>query len=170
MAHTDISAYLAWITPRPGDPTHSLLRAHLLFEQLLDAFLGRTLTHPSALSDARLTFSQKLAVAKAAATSIGPSHWTWQAVARLNKIRNALAHSPGPKLSTDIREYVEFCVKNSGLRLPAPERTTRPKGQVASGADPAYTSADVVTIGLYIALASRLGFNVEQFAGPEGAA
>jgi hypothetical protein len=171
MDSNTVSSYLAWITPTPGDPTHSLLRAHLVFEQLIDAFLEKTLAHASALSDARFTFSQKLAMARAIAQGFAPSHWTWQAVARLNKIRNSLAHSPGPKLAHDLHEYVEYCVKHSGNPLPsAPGPRSSRAGTTASTANSAYTAADLVTIGLYIALASRLGFNVSTFAGPDSAA
>jgi hypothetical protein len=171
MSSNTVSSYIAWITPTPGDPTHSLLRAHLIFEQLLDAFLERSLVHASALSDARFTFVQKLAIARAAAHGIPPNHWTWQAVARLNKIRNSLAHSPGPKLANDLHDYVQYYVKHSEHPLPSaqPVQSQRTR-ESADSERPAYTAADMVTVGLYIALGSRLGFDVSTFADPESAA
>jgi hypothetical protein len=142
-----------------------------MFEQLLDAFLERTLAHASALSDARFTFAQKMAIARATAQGVAPSHWTWQALGRLNKIRNSLAHSPGPRLVKDLQEYVEYCVKHSGSplpsALPAPSKRTSTNGGSGS---PTYTAADMVTIGLYIALGGRLGFDVSTFSGPASAA
>ena len=171
MASNTITSYLAWITPTPGDPTYSLLRAHLIFEQLLDTFLKRTLVHPGALTDARFTFAQKLAISRAVASGISPSDWTWQAVARLNKIRNTLAHSLGPKLSRDLYEYVEYYVKHSGSPMPAGDSRSAPWASASSShTSPTYTAADMVTVGLYIRLASRLGFEVEAFTGPESAA
>lgn len=163
MAENTFSAYLAWITPTAGDPTHSLLRAHLLFEQMLDAFLEKRLSHPSALSDARFTFAQKMAITKAIAQTPVPSDWTWQALARLNKIRNALAHSPGPKLDTDLRAYVDYCVKHSKNPLPVVVPKKNANGVQSKTAVPMYSAADMVTIGLYIHLSSRLGFDVNAF-------
>ena len=168
MSENTLYGYLAWITPTQGDPTHSLLRAHLLFEQLIDAHFQRVLPHSQSLVDARFTFAQKLAIARASSKSIPPTHWTWQAVSRLNKIRNGLAHSPGPKLVSDLESYVDFCVRHSRNALPANATSegakTRPS-QVTGGG-PAYSAADMVTMGLYISLACQLGFDVSNFAGP----
>ena len=166
MASNTITSYLAWITPTPGDPTYTLLRAHLIFEQLLDTFLKRTLVHPGALTDARFTFAQKLAISRAVASGIAPSDWTWQAVVRLNKIRNTLAHSPGPKLSMALHEYVEYCVKHSGSPMPAADSRSFPMASTSPSHESAtYTAADMATVGLYIRLASRLGFEVDAFTG-----
>jgi len=171
MTNATVSTYLGWITPSVGDPTYSLLRAHLLFERLIDASLERSLPHPTALSDARLSFAQKLAIARAASAQVPAAHWTWQAVSRLNKIRNLLAHSPNDAVAKEIASYVEFCNKHSDVKLPEPDRTVK-VGTPAHSAGIVYTAADMVTLGLYLALASRLGFDVAKLvaAAKEGAA
>src|SRR5688572_6119426 len=96
MPNNTIENYLNFITPIPGDPTYSLLKAHLLFEELLRAYLTRTLRHPGALEGARLTFVQLLAVARSC-SSAPPDHWCWAAVGKLNKLRNMLSHEAAPK-------------------------------------------------------------------------
>ena len=49
MAKNTMSGYMRWITPTPGDPTYSLLKAHLLFEELLRTYLAHNLPHADAL-------------------------------------------------------------------------------------------------------------------------
>lgn len=118
MPKNTVENYLKFITPTPGDPTYSLLKAHLLFEEVLRAHLSRTLRHPDALEGARLTFVQLLAVARAC-SSAPADHWCWVAVAKLNKLRNMLSHEAAPKaLSEKIGEYVSFVVGQSGAPLP----------------------------------------------------
>lgn len=162
-----VSSYLAWITPQRGDPTHSVLRAHLLIEHLFDAFFHAKLVHSDALLGARFTFSQKLAIAKALSDNISPSDWRWQAVARLNKIRNSLAHSPGRKLGTDLQGYVDFCLKHSKTPLPSPDTENREVQGVHGNDQPLYTHVDLVTLGLYIELACQLGFDIKEFASKD---
>lgn len=162
-----ISSYLAWITPKRGDPTHSVLRAHLLIEQLFDVFFHTKLAHADALLGARFTFAQKLAIAKALSDSISPSDWRWQAVARLNKIRNSLAHSPGPKLGADLQGYVDFCLKHSKTPLPSQDTKNRDEHGVHSNDQPLYTHIDLITLGLYIELACQLGFDIRDFASKD---
>jgi hypothetical protein len=52
--------YLKNISPRVGDPTYSVLRAHLLLEELLNEFIAGQVKHPDVLSDIRFSFPQRL--------------------------------------------------------------------------------------------------------------
>lgn len=165
MSHEkEVKEYLDWITPKIEDPTHSLLKAHLLFERLFDEFFHRQLPNPEALKGARLTFAQKLALAKALAKDVAASDWRWQATARLNKLRNSLAHSPGPELHTEVQAYVDFYTQHTNTPLPTPE-VTAPQGHYNHSYDqPLFRLVDVATLGLYIDLSFALGLGIEKFA------
>jgi hypothetical protein len=158
--------YTAWITPTPGDPTYSLLKAHLLFEELLRAYLARTLPHSSALDGARLTFVQLLAVARASSTHAQQDHWMWKAIGDLNKLRNLLSHEAKPKaLRQKLNEYISFV--ESGLKFPLPESDlTQGSPEANSSVGHLYTATDVVTFGLYYFVASTLGFDISGVDRP----
>ncbi|WP_148044051.1 hypothetical protein [Massilia aurea] len=176
MANNTIDGYLDWITPKLGDPTYSLLKAHLLFEELLRSYLGRVLPHASALEGSRLTFVQLLAVARASSTHVTPDHWIWKAIGDLNKLRNLLSHETRPKaLKEKIEEYQRFVVQNTGNPLPDPQYQRNSPSMTGSSPPsdaPAdddhsthlYSSVDLVTVGLYYATATTLGYNVETAA------
>lgn len=158
MPKNTVENYLKFITPTPGDPTYSLLKAHLLFEELLRAYLTRTLRHPGALDGARLTFVQLLAVARSC-SSASPDHWCWAAVAKLNKLRNMLSHEGAPKaLSEKIGEYVSFVIGQSDAPLP---ESKHPFTHASAGAssEPLYLAVDMATIGLYYSFSVLLGFD-----------
>jgi len=158
MPKNTIENYLKFITPTAGDPTYSLLKAHLLFEELMRAYLARAMRHPETLDGARLTFVQLLAVARAC-SNLDPGHWCWAAVGKLNKLRNLLAHETAPKLlSEKIGEYVSFVVAQSGQSLPEPELPLHASPTESSPA-PFYLAVDLATIGLYYTLSGLLGFD-----------
>ena len=156
----NIDAYMRWITPTPGDPTYSLLKAHLVFEELLRAYLANKLPHASALDGARLTFAQLLAVARACSPNVEPDHWVWKAIGDLNKLRNMLAHEARPKaLLERTNEYIKFV--ETGLQYPLPESNLfagSPEAKLAPGH--LYSALDLVTVGLYFAAALALGFDI----------
>lgn len=157
--------YLRWISPKAGDPTYSILKAHLLFEELLRAYLSKTLPHPEALEGSRLSFSQLLAVVRAVSGNVPVDCWIWQAIADLNRIRNLLAHETAPgKLSSRIQSYVEL-VQASTVPLLSPQSST---GEHASVREHIY-AVDMVTMALYYVAADRLGFNVDTVLGIEAA-
>jgi len=158
MPENTVKNYLTFITPTPGDPTYSLLKAHLLFEELLRSFLTRALRHPDALDGARLTFVQLVAVARAC-SSLPPDHWCWVAVGKLNKLRNMLSHEAAPKaLSEKIGEYVSFVERESGRPLPEPKYSLT-SAPARNASEPLYLAVDLATIGLYYTLSDLLGFD-----------
>lgn len=152
-----IDGYMRWITPSPGDPTFSVLRAHLLFEELLRAYLKKVLPHAAALDGSRLSFAQTLAVARACSPHLSPSDWIWAAIADLNKVRNLLAHETQPKaLAKKLEDYIESALKH----LPPP-----PKGHPADVSKEGihfYSRFDIVTLGLYYRASGAMGFDVDS--------
>jgi hypothetical protein len=164
LAAENFDAYTAWITPKPGDPTYPLLKAHLLFEELLRAYINKKLPHPTALEGARLTFVQVLAIAKACSENIVPSHWMWKAIGDLNKLRNMLSHEARPKDFEDrIFQYTSFVEKSLGFPLPEPDlRMQTQNSEPEKYTGRLYSGTDVVTFGLYYFSAKKLGFNTEH--------
>lgn len=161
MADNNIDGYLRWITPTPGDPTYSLLKAHLLFEELLRAYLARVLPHSSALEGSRLTFVQLLAVTRASSSHLEPDHWIWKAIGDLNKLRNMLSHEARPKAMAErMNAYTKFIVQNAKVPLPQPASGEDGSPLAPSGKH-LYSAVDMVTIGLYYSAAVALGFDVQ---------
>lgn len=161
----EVADFVDWVTPRFGDSTYSLLRGHLKFEQLLNSYFDRVLPHPRQLDKARLSFSQKLAIARSICTTMPPTDWAWSALEKLNKIRNMLAHDPGEKVRTEINAYVEFCVQGFDDPLPVTDEADV-KREVANGKH-LFTAADVVTVGLYGHMSGRLGLLGAPLPKPE---
>jgi hypothetical protein len=166
MSEDHINSYIQWITPSPGDPTYSLLKAHLLFEELLRSYLGRVLPHAKALEGSRLTFMQLLAVAKACSPHLEPDHWIWRAIGELNKLRNTLSHETKPKaLAEKIEQYERLIIENTKRPPPSTSGKQKPDHSDAnqgSRSGHSYTSIDMVTINLYYSTAKALGHKLER--------
>jgi hypothetical protein len=152
--------YLRWITPKLGDPTYSLLKAHLLFEELLHAYLRKVLPHASALQGARLTFVQLLALARASSTHLQPDYWGWKAIGDLNKLRNMLSHEAHPKdLPERMQAYTKYVSEHLHSSWPEPAFRIG-VGESPPAGVPLYTPADFATIMLYYRTAWALGFEM----------
>jgi hypothetical protein len=77
-----------------SDPTLLILRAHLLVEELLRDILDRTCQAPNELPPARLSFYQVYCLCRAI---VGKSDdRVWDFIARLNEVRNRMAHHLEP--------------------------------------------------------------------------
>jgi len=173
MSDDHINGYLQWITPKAGDPTYSLLKAHLLFEELLRHYLNRVLPHAKALEGSRLTFVQLLAVAKASSPHVGPDHWIWKAISELNKLRNTLSHETQPKaLAEKVEQYQRLIIENTGRPLPpsvyrSTAKSSDDHSQTQTGVTSTdyeghlYTAIDMVTINLYYSTAGALGYKLD---------
>lgn len=173
MSDDHLKGYIQWITPKLGDPTYSLLKAHLLFEELLRSYLDRVLPHAKALEGARLTFVQLLALAKACSPHIEPSHWIWTAIGELNKLRNTLSHETRPKaLEEKLQQYQRLIIENTGRPLPpsvhqatgdsADNRVRGGHNTTLEGSNShLFTSIDLVTINLYYSTAGALGYKLD---------
>jgi hypothetical protein len=167
MAENTMEGYLRWISPKLADPTYSVLKAHLLIEELLRTFINKTLPHPKVLDGARLTFAQLLAVSRACCTRVSPDHWMWKAIADLNKLRNMLSHETEPKeVAEKISEYANFVAIQSQTPFPEPIY----KGGEGGAPDfiqPTFALVDIATLGLYIQAVVNLGFDVSKFLRAE---
>lgn len=157
--------YLDRITPVMGDPTYSLLKAHLLFEELLHAYLLRALPNGTALAGARLTFVQLLAVARASSRVPPPEHWAWKAVSDLNKLRNLLAHNARPKAFGErMNAYVRFVIENLKVPFPKAAATATSTSSDSNSPRHGYAPVDVATFGLYCCFAALLDVDVAAFS------
>jgi hypothetical protein len=72
------------------DPVLVILKCHLLFEEQLERLIVAFLAKPSKFADLRLRFEQKLILAEALCAEVGTYR---PAIAKLNTLRNKLAHS-----------------------------------------------------------------------------
>jgi hypothetical protein len=97
-----------------------LLNGHLLVEELLRQLVDKALIKPAALEDARIEAYQRICLAEELCYDQAPA-WLWDALKKLNSIRNKLAHNLEPtglqdKID-DFQAYVEkHRNKTPGLR------------------------------------------------------
>lgn len=167
MPKNTVEAFVRWITPLAGDPTYSLLKAHLLFEELLRAYIARMLPHAEALQGGRFSFSQLLLIAKASSIHAEPGHWVWRAMSELNKIRNMLSHESAPKdISIRLERYAKISIEGCGVPLPAAD-SVNTATEDRSNSLHRFTRVEMATVGLYYYTASLLGFNVESILDEE---
>src|SRR2546425_6639383 len=79
---------------KTDDPTLLILRAHLLVEERLRDVLGRICRSPDELRAARLSFHQVRCLCRAVVGRHDEPAWDF--VARLNEVRNRMAHHLDP--------------------------------------------------------------------------
>ncbi|WP_144007160.1 hypothetical protein [Pelomonas sp. KK5] len=91
------------LLPETDDVTLTVLKGHLVVEELLYAIAEEHLENPQYLSKARLSFAQLLYVVRALNFIPLPEE-AWQGMVELNALRNALAHKLQPK---DVTERLE---------------------------------------------------------------
>lgn len=75
-------------------PAVMLLKGHLVLEEKLAAIIGKFVFHGEVLENARLTFAQKMSVARSLSLD-EHNNTVWGLIEKLNKLRNILAHSLG---------------------------------------------------------------------------
>ena len=99
-----------------------VLRGHLVFEEILFRVVQSHCTVPEHLAGARLRFLQLLALTRALEKLPAIPPATWQALERLNSVRNALAHNlPTASLAERVSSFVEASLgseRTSGLTTP----------------------------------------------------
>jgi hypothetical protein len=152
-----ISAILEALTPRRTDPTFSVLKAHLLVEEFLTEYLATKVTAARHLQNARLSFSQKLALAR----SMSPRHddeFTWDRLAKLNSLRNELAHKRDPAAAA---EKIEAFVSEAKRLAPMPEPAARVSASSPMPAGgPWYTDLDMALMVICSLAALALGLDL----------
>jgi hypothetical protein len=82
--------------PRSKDLTLIVLKGHLLVEEQINKLLDVLLKNPKAVAGARLTFYQRLCILKALLPQAETTHSEWQAIEKLNSLRNQFAHTLEP--------------------------------------------------------------------------
>ncbi len=78
--------------PRSNDLTLIILKGHLLIEQEMNDIINSSLIYPKALLEARLTFSQRLALLKSLYGVTGVDY-AYDIIEQLNILRNKLVHN-----------------------------------------------------------------------------
>jgi hypothetical protein len=77
--------------PKSHDVELTILKCHLLIEELLHKIIEKKAENPHFIDSANLRFIQKMYLARAF-TKTGIKPWVWGAVKQLNKTRNKLSH------------------------------------------------------------------------------
>jgi hypothetical protein len=88
-------ARFARLFPFTPDTLHIILKGHLLIEEQLTQLISAGLPYPSPISKLRLSFFQKLGLAKAVAGKFLDKD-IYAAIKQINSIRNTLAHEVEP--------------------------------------------------------------------------
>jgi hypothetical protein len=104
---------------KTDDPTLLILKTHLLVEERLRDILARISWLPDELRAARLSFHQVFCLCRAVVGRHDES--TWDFVARLNEVRNKMAHHLDPG---DLDELLGSVVTK--LRTDYPEQVKTP--------------------------------------------
>ena len=97
--------------PENGDKELSLLKCHLLVEELLTLIIERNMKRPEFLQDINLSFHHKLVLAQGF-TGGSRHEWVWKAIAALSVARNALAHNLDKKVVDEKLEKFMNCVES----------------------------------------------------------
>lgn len=78
--------------PKDGDLVFTLIKGHLIIESLLSSVIKHRCIFEEHLSEARLTFKQKICVARSMVAVPTPEH-LWATIEHVNKLRNHIAHN-----------------------------------------------------------------------------
>lgn len=93
-AKIDLSPFFRFMKtlPKSGDVELTLLKCHLLIEEVLTEIIAKEFNNHAYVYDARLSFSQKIHLTRAS-TELRHAPWIWQALKLLNQARNELSHN-----------------------------------------------------------------------------
>jgi hypothetical protein len=106
------------LLPRTGDPLVILLKGHLLLEEQLYSILRAWIPDSSNVEKARLSFNQKLYLARGIVGSLTTRNAWWDALQELNGIRNKLAHQTEPgDIDALTSELIKICESDDGFEL-----------------------------------------------------
>jgi hypothetical protein len=89
---TSLSRFVEYL-PQDGNAELSLLKVHLLIEELLNLVIERNMKRPDFLQEARLPLEKKLVLAQGFLNGASDAEWVWRAIGLLNQARNKLAHN-----------------------------------------------------------------------------
>lgn len=99
--------------PEDGNKELTLLKCHLLIEQLLVLVIERNMVRPKLLPD--LNFHKRLQLAQAL-TGVSKHEWIWTAIGLLNKARNTLGHDLDKrKMERELDEFMKYVESVEGV-------------------------------------------------------
>jgi hypothetical protein len=88
-----------------------ILKGHLLIEESLDTILGKFVFHPEHLKSAKLSFNQKLHLARSVSLD-EHSNKMWDLAKAINSLRNVLSHSLMPEIrQKKIQQVIDIYLK-----------------------------------------------------------
>jgi hypothetical protein len=103
--------------PVGNDQTLTILKGHLLIEELVREMIDSKLKVPLSHSKIRFEFDQCLVIAKSLSGDKFED-WVWQAMRKLNKLRNDLAHNLEPKGFNDrVTDFISFIESNREVNI-----------------------------------------------------
>ena len=102
--------------PRDTPLFMQVLKGHLLVEELVRETLVAHLRHPEALSGqkgASLSCHQAICLAEAILRDDKLEAWTWDAMKKLNTLRNRLAHKlTGVELEKEVEAFTSYVISH----------------------------------------------------------
>ena len=88
------------------------LKCHLLIEEMLDRIVTKVAFHPEYIVEARLTFNQKISIARSFSLDESTNNM-WQIAKSINALRNDFAHSlTSDKRQKRIQHLRSVCEQN----------------------------------------------------------
>ena len=103
--------------PKSGDVELTLLKCHLLVDEVLTNIICKSFKNQNYIKDARLTFAQKVKLARAS-IEIPHALWVWKALHLLNQARNELAHNLTKEQIEQKLETFTAYVKEHNTEMP----------------------------------------------------
>lgn len=148
----------AYFKPSESDPTLLVLKAHLIFEEVIYDFNQPQSHQPKYIEDARLSCAQCISLAKAFHRFSRPDWWAWIALSKLNSLRNLLAHNLEPTNTKEkIVDFTVYVAQSIGVTKDS-EIATEFELLTAKGMHPFLLSL----VALHVALCTTLGYDSEE--------
>lgn len=110
LEHPTLAAAIERFTGQFGtvdETTTVVLKGHLLIEEALDGIISGFLFHPEHISDTRLSFAQKLSLARSMSDRENENSM-WRIGTALNSLRNELSHNlESPKRAAKVKAVLD---------------------------------------------------------------
>ena len=106
-----VSEYIGKTT----DKEAIILKAHLLTERFLIAYIETHCKNPKALENAKLSFKQLMQISKSF-HDVSEKEWLWELLDKLNGLRNKFAHN---LLPDDSNDSIDLFLRISKKRIEA---------------------------------------------------
>ncbi|MNR32234.1 hypothetical protein D3C85_1497990 [compost metagenome] len=112
--------------PTEQDAELTLLKGHLLIEEILTAVIMNGVKRPKHLDFARMQFHQKMKLARAVFPGEDPD-WIWVALKSLNDARNKLAHGlDQAATATAVKKLIDYVLNFDPISGEVLERGEEP--------------------------------------------